>query len=264
MLRPLVLQIFVRLPKLARISKAETFYSISFLFGFMPDKVKILVGCPTSDHKAYCLKEYAEGIKAMEGEFDVLVVDNSQTEEYVAKIVKVGLPAVRGPLTGAARERIVACRNVLRDKVLNEGYDWFFSLEQDVIPPPGVLARLLSAKRKIITGVYTKEFKKMQDGKLVGRVVRPLLYMIHNGNVAQMEMDDLEPPRVQEVFSAGLGCMLIHRSVLEKVTFRWDPNFKAFDDMFFSTDAMKQGFKKYADTSIRCEHLEMSWEGIEK
>lgn len=200
----------------------------------------------------------------MKGTFDVLLVDNSATDAYAKQIAAEGLPVVRGPFLEKARDRIVACRNMLRQKVLDEGYDWFFSLEQDVIPPQDVLERLLFARKHVISGVYTKDYNLVKDGKKVGHVVKPLLWMIHNGAMTQLEMADLKPLRVQQVFATGLGCMLIHRSVLEKISFRWDPAFKGFDDMFFCTDAYQKGIGVFTDTSIMCEHLEMSWEGIEK
>lgn len=224
--------------------------------------MKILVGCPTSQHKQYCLAEYAAGVKALKGMFDVLIVDNSENESYLADIQKAGLPAIKGPTPARIKNRIMACRNVLRQKVLDEGYDWFFSLEQDVIPPSDALQKLLSAGKLIIGGVYTKHYRIMDGEKEVGKQERPLLWNIHNGKVAQLSMQDLEPERVQQVFFSGLGCLLIHRSVLERVSFRWDPSRNGFDDVFFCTDAQKYGI--FADTSIRCKHLEMSWDGIEK
>ena len=77
--------------------------------------------------------------------------------------------------------------------------------------------------------------------------------------------DEPEPPRVIRAVATGLGCILIHRSVLEKVQFRWDQSKPGFDDMFFCRDAQLDGtFKLWADTGIRCGHLEMDWEGIKK
>ncbi len=224
--------------------------------------MKVLVGCPTSQHKAYCLKEYAAGVKALQGEFDVLIVDNSENDDYLHQLKNAGLPAIKGPMPAKIKDRIVACRNVLRQKALDEGYDWFFSLEQDVIPPPDALQKLLSAEKMIVGGVYTKHYRVMEGEKEVGTQERPLLWTSIRGQVAQWTMDALEPPRLQQVLFSGLGCLLIHRSALEKVAFRWDPAKKGFDDVFFCTDAQKFGI--FVDTSVRCKHLEMSWEGIEK
>jgi hypothetical protein len=226
--------------------------------------VKILVGCPTSEHKAYCLKEYAAGIKALQGEFDILLVDNTKDDHYLKEIHKAGLPVVKGPWLEGARDRIVASRNVLRQKVLDEGYDWYFSLEQDVIPPPDALARLLAHNKGVVSGVYTKIYHLLDNGKEVGQREKPLLMNIHNGQFQQMEMSDLEPPRLAPILASGLGCILMHRTILEKVTFRWDPQWNGFDDMFFCRDVRANKFGLWADTSIRCKHLEMDWKGIKK
>ncbi|MBI4150729.1 hypothetical protein HY492_01245 [Candidatus Woesearchaeota archaeon] len=224
--------------------------------------MKILVGCPTSQHKAYCLKEYTAGVKALQGTFDVLIVDNSDSDSYLAELKSAGLPAVKGPMPTKIKDRIVACRNVLRQKVLDEGYDYFFSLEQDVIPPPDALQKLLAAQKLIVGGVYTKHYRVMDGDNEVGTQERPLLWTSVHGKIAQWTMDALEPTRVQQVLFTGLGCLLIHRSVLENISFRWDVSRKGFDDVFFCTDAQKFGI--FVDTSVRCPHLEMSWEGIEK
>ena len=97
---------------------------------------KILVGCPTSHHKAYCLKEYAEAVKSLDyPNYDILLVDNSPDEDYINKIKEHGLSVIKGHYFEGARDRIIASRNILRQKAIDEGYDYFFSLEQDVIPP---------------------------------------------------------------------------------------------------------------------------------
>src|SRR3989344_9577139 len=107
--------------------------------------VKVLVGCPTSFHKEYCLDKYAEGIKALTYRYsDVLLVDNSKDDSYLNKIKVMGLNATKGFYFEGARDRIVASRNILREKVLNEGYDYFLSLEQDVVPPKDIIERMLS------------------------------------------------------------------------------------------------------------------------
>ena len=49
--------------------------------------VKILIGCPTSEHKAYCLKEYLEGLKNLTyKDVNFIIIDNSKTDEYYNRI----------------------------------------------------------------------------------------------------------------------------------------------------------------------------------
>ena len=51
--------------------------------------MKVLIGCPTSEHKKYCLQEYAQAVKQLIDEnTDVLIVDNSKTDDYKKEIKK--------------------------------------------------------------------------------------------------------------------------------------------------------------------------------
>jgi len=98
-------------------------------------KARVLVGCPTSEHKEYCLKEYANLLRSLTYDnFDVLLVDNSKDDRYYNKIKSLGIPVIKDKYLEGAKNRIVHSRNILRERVLNGGYDYFFSLEQDVIP----------------------------------------------------------------------------------------------------------------------------------
>ena len=61
-------------------------------------KPKILIGCPTHSSKGYALKLYKDGIKRLSYKnYDVFIVDNSDDDEYIKKIKKMGLPVVKGP-----------------------------------------------------------------------------------------------------------------------------------------------------------------------
>ncbi len=224
---------------------------------------KVLVGCPTSDLKGYALERYAEGVKALDyPNFDVLIVDNSKTKDYLEKVKSFGLPVVKGPYNDSARQRIIDSRNILRQKVLDGDYEYFFSLEQDVVPSKDVIQRLLSHDKKIVTGVYFS-YQTNNDVTLLV----PLLWKKVKGEEVKfmLEKEVLEP-KLMEVGACGLGCILIHRSVLEKVKFRYNKGDKGFDDMWFCKDASDAGFKIFADTSVKCKHLikGWSWEGVKK
>ena len=87
---------------------------------------KILVGCPTSFHKEYALEAYAKAIKSLTYKnFDILLVDNSEDNKYFEKIKSFNIPVIKGPYFPSARDRIVASRNLLREKVIKD-YDYFF------------------------------------------------------------------------------------------------------------------------------------------
>ena|SRR3989344_5378187 len=209
---------------------------------------KILVGCPTSFHKEYCLKEYAEAInKLTYKNHDVLLVDNSPEGDYSVKINGLGMPTVKGPYFESARDRIIHSRNILRQKVIDDNYDYLLSLEQDVIPPKDIIERLLQHKKEVITAVYFMPR---------GNTLIPLL-AINEGKekygYIPFEYVD-KSKHLIHVNYAGLGVILISKKVLEKIKFRFDEK-PGFDDWFFCKDAEREGFKIYADLGIKCKHL---------
>ena len=63
---------------------------------------------------------------------------------------------------------------------------------------------------------------------------------------------ELASNTLMRIVSCGLGCVLIHRDILKKITFRYEN--KVFDDRFFCIDLFKQKIPIYADTSIKCKH----------
>ncbi len=242
---------------------------------------KVLIGCPTHKSKDYALKQYAEGIKKLDYKnFDVLIVDNSEDDDYSEKIRKHGFVVLKGPSTGSTRERIVESRNIIRRRFLEGKYDYFLSLEQDVVPPPDIIKKLIERNVQIISALYMNVFRN-NFGRLERR---PLAYVvpseeefevlktdkvyegteirkkIESGAVksrtdlrAQLSEREVQKPRMMNVYYTGLGCMLIKKEVLEKIEFRATE--KSFDDFAFCTDAKKNNYNVWLDTSVKCDHL---------
>lgn len=221
---------------------------------------RILIGCPTAENKAYCLKDYANGIKNLTYKnFDVLIVDNSKTDDYYKEIKKY-FSVVKAKYHELARDRIIESRNILRAKCLEGNYDYFLSLEQDVIPPVDIIQRLLENERAIVSALY---FYLGDDNK----TLLPMAWIHYKGEYARrLVEEEVYEPGVFEVITAGLGCMLIKRDVLEKVKFRYVKEEPGFDDIWFAIDSRKNGFKVYLDTSVKCKHLIKggTWKGIKK
>ena len=69
-----------------------------------------------------------------------------------------------------------------------------------------------------------------------------------------------------KIISCGLGCVIIHRNILEKIEFRSENN--VFDDRFFGIDLYEKNIPIYCDTSVKCKHLILNrpypWNKIKK
>ncbi len=235
---------------------------------------KILVGCPTYVGKGYCLKEYAETVKALDYDnYDVILVDNSEGDSYFKEIREKGLKAWHlEPKELAARERIAVCRNLLRKMTL-ENYDYLLSLEQDVIPPKGILKGLLKHKKKIVSAVYNM---RMDDGKnwpLLWRFIdkeeaeefadknpgiKPKIDEIREKGLLckRYNLGELPKNKLIKIAACGLGAVLIHKDALKKIAFKSGKGKRAYDDMFFCQDAIRNGFEIFADTGVACGHLQ--------
>src|SRR3990167_4198770 len=139
---------------------------------------KILIGVPTHEVMENSLNEFIESLKKFSYEnFEVCIEDNSPSMDYFEKLQKIAdewnnakpqkFSVIHSQPLPKARERIINAMNIFRKKFLDEGFDYFFSLEQDVIPPTNVLETLLSRKEKIISGVYFVPRKKINGLEIV-------------------------------------------------------------------------------------------------
>ena len=149
---------------------------------------------------------------------------------------------------------------------MQSGFDYFLSLEQDIIPPPNIIERLLIHNKAVISGLYYKHSSRR-------RAALPMV-IIGDKNMCKekptcgrrAQISEIQEPKLMETLCPGVGCMLIKREVLEKVCFRYERNHRAFDDVYFCEDARAAGYKIFCDTSVVCDHWDLGtdWTMIRK
>ena len=224
---------------------------------------KVLLACPTADVKAYCLEPYIQALKKLTyPNVDILLADNSATDSYSKKIQALNIPCIRTACLPSIPERVINSRNILRQRALEEDYDYFFSLEQDVIPPANIIELLLEPEEDIVSGVTPHLLLK--NGKaseiaLLGLDDKnnPGKYLFFDYKDALRYKSGIVP-----VDYAAMGCLLISRKILEKITFRWEPRPDTqgetdvhWDDICFCNDIKKLGFHIHANVAAKCDHL---------
>lgn len=97
-------------------------------------------------------------------------------------------------------------RNAISSGFLYGKADWIFWMDDDTVPPHGVIPHLLSLGRAFVSGVYY----------LPSYPHNPLAYYRQpDGTYAALL--DYPMGALIEVDSVGMGCALIHRSVYEKI-----------------------------------------------
>jgi hypothetical protein len=143
-------------------------------------------------------------------------------------------------------------------KLLELGWEYLFFLDDDVLCPPDTIIRLMSHKKKIISGVYYR-----RNLPIVPVMLRD------NPDKSRTWITEYKVPDLIEVDCVGAGCLLIHRDVLRQLPpigiynryFEWrvnQPNRQEHDrlseDFAFCSHARTNGFQIFVDTSVQCRH----------
>ena len=216
---------------------------------------KILVGCPWNAKKAYILDRYVNRLKELDYDnYEIVLSDNSSDETFKDKIEKeYGIKVLKSPWHIKSRQRIVNSRNQLRQYALDNNFDYYMSIEADVIPPKDIIRVLLSHDKKIVGGWYyvgdpnharpcvSQEWKAIGDENIVQAPPTPVV-MAQN--------------RLMKAFLGSMGIMLISKEVLEKIPFRCFEHFSHHDDTWFFFDAEARGFEVWIDTEMLVSYFQ--------
>lgn len=222
------------------------------------DSPKVLIGSPVTSLKEYCIPQYIEGLKSISYKnAQFLVLDNSPPGRDLSKQFKEArIPYIKTEHTNSVREMLVRDHNFLRKKAIEEGFDYWLSLEQDIIAPKDVVQQLLSNKKEIVSGTYFNFSHEKEDN-----IPKPDMFVLIDPQdetfkvTRRMLFEDLWPSRLIKVHITGVGCILIHKSVLEKIEFHFDPKISVYDDVWFCKDAQKNGFEVFLDSRVLCQHF---------
>jgi len=229
-------------------------------------EAKVLVGCPITSYKEQVIDQYLEGYNALSFKNkDLLLFDNSPDEKMFNRISKIkGITVEKSRHTKNVREMITRDRNELRKRTLEGGYDYFFSLEQDVIPPVNAIEKLISNRKRVCNGLYFNFFSSRNMGEnaieLVATFSTWLDPEMRELRLTRMlKFEDVFPSRLIEIYSGGIGATLIEKEVLEKIKFRYDEKVESFEDVFFYQDCYEKGIEVWLDSSIVANHLLSKW-----
>jgi hypothetical protein len=228
-------------------------------------KMKLLVGCPTSEVKSYCEDLYLSTITNLfypKELYDILIVDNSPTGKNAKRINKLGINCRHVNPKGKTNQQYIAeSQEVLRKYALDNDYDYLVMIESDIIPPLTCLTSLLSHQLPVVCGLYfighgADSYPMRQLVEKDGNQER---YTINSDGMHSI--NDIDG-QLKEVQNGGFGCIAIHRSVLSQIQFRSEKGADSHSDSYFGADLAQLGIKQHQDTSLMCEHLNGNWNTV--
>lgn len=147
-------------------------------------------------------------------------------------------------------------RNYSANYTIQNGYDYLFSVDSDIILPQDTLVKMLNAKKDIITGVYAQRRPDMH---------RIEIYSQDASMGEWQAMWEKLPDGISEIQACGFGCVLIDAKVLHGMDQPWfyynsgdswnNPEILTSEDLYFCNHAKDKGFKVWVDKSITCPHV---------
>lgn len=151
---------------------------------------------------------------------------------------------------------------------INGGYQWLFQMDADILAPKDTIPRLLSHRIPIVSGLYHQRFPSW-----IGLRAEYLPCMFNEvpdaqGMLQRQVITEFSPGSLIEAAYIPAGCLLVHRSVFERMYaagikrfFEWTlhansepPGSGRSEDFEFCARSRALGFKCHVDTSIACQH----------
>lgn len=157
---------------------------------------------------------------------------------------------VPGPV---GNQNILHNYNTARDRMLSGEYTHLLTLEDDMVPPPDALTRLLSVGAPVAYALYC--WRRPPYNWSAYRTLNEFDgASISDDNpwqaAAQGKVGAIIPTA-----GVGLGCTLIDRATLAAIPWRCPPEGGGANDWYFALDCQAQGVRQMAHLGVRCGHI---------
>lgn len=137
-----------------------------------------------------------------------------------------------------------------REVFLAGDFDAILIVESDIIPPPDALIRLAALDVDMAYGVY--RFRTTNVVNVFERYPGSPRNEGESLSIHPAKLAAAVQAGITLCSGGGLGCVLIKRHVLERLSFRLEAT--AFCDTYFNRDVMQAGLVQAADMGVVCGH----------
>ena len=222
--------------------------------------MKTLIGVIQSEANQDCQDAWIANLGKMQGNFDVLIVENSYSDSNFEYLKTCFKQVLKGPYFNTIKERIVENRNCVLDWFrAHEEYDKLLLLDSDIFPPEDTLLQLLEADKKIIGAVcwvvgkartYRVAWNFYDDDIEKGKAEDWMVGIKENKKYIRETSEIVEVPQI------GLGCVLFDGEMLRKekdIKFR-EGGIVLNEDFAFIEDLRGKKYKAYLSMRVNCFH----------
>lgn len=237
----------------------------------MDEFPKVLVGTPTYEGKDYCLERWVANIRNLDyANYRFCVVDNTAHKRYYNKLRRKYPSNVVHVQRGQnSREALANSSNYLRQKVLDEGYDYLLMVEVDLFPQADVIQRLMRHNKLVVGHPYFTGVKERRP--CVFTTVEKEKGVFGTQWIDAKSWNKIANGGLHRVHGMGVGCVLIHRSVLKQIRFYYSraddvlmaqQKSRRYPDTYFYLELHNRGIPVFLDTSKVVEHDHRGYAGL--
>lgn len=150
---------------------------------------------------------------------------------------------------------IYSSRNELARQAIEDGYDYVFWLDSDMVFNPDTLSKLLldlKDGRDIVTGIYFRRVSPFS----------PVLFrrLEIDGRICWSEGVENYPEEIFEVAGCGFGCVLMRTAVLREIyeadgPVWFSPIGNVGEDCAFCIRTRANGRRIWCDPAVKCGHV---------
>jgi hypothetical protein len=236
---------------------------------------KILICAPTASAKNYCFDAWIDNVMSFTyPNFEIRLFDNTLdngvnakylNEKFYSKYGKSDKFLAQNSMVlhsikkdESVISRMCVSHNDCRDYMLNNRFDIMLHLETDVFPQKDIIEELLFANKSVVGGLYYRDSGKNRIVMLQHRLYRAKNYA-YSKNFEVGEDVSFVDGTVKKSSHVGLGCVLIKKSVFNKIKFRFVPNENNHPDSYFAEDCFRNKIQIYAHTGCVARHENKSW-----
>lgn len=226
---------------------------------------KVLVATCTYEGKHYTFMEWWKRICELQyPAYDILIVDNSKGDDYYFKLIRLTqgkAKVIKAPRLENSRDTLSYSQNIIRKHLIENDYDYWMSIESDVIPPKNVITNLMKWYKPVCGGLYEIGFKEKVGRRwcIFFRDKKP------NGMMGTRIINEQENPQfanigLRQVHGCGIGCTLIRSDIFRRFPMWTDCRFNdKHSDVYFYMDLDNNNIPVFVDTSVICEHNNSDW-----
>jgi hypothetical protein len=196
----------------------------------------------------------------------------------LAKLRRDGVPAVRVSRGRNSRDALANAANYLRKRAIDGGYDYLLMLECDIFPQADIIEKLLKNANpgslilqegcRVVGAPY-----HITDGKTTHLCVfmperNEATGLVGTKMIGVGKENEFLYRGLQRVHGMGVGCTLIHKSILEKFSFWYSEldddrmknvAHKKHPDVYFYLDLHNAQIPVFCDTDSYVVHKPSDW-----